>query len=292
MNIVLALLSALAHSMGNIAVRGYQKNLQIQVADFRLFQTVKSLLTSIGYLILAGFVLKIDGYGLGLALCYGLDLAVTSILIAVCYTCGPMSVTSVISNACVVMPIAVGCLVYNETMTTTRILGFVFLAGCFVLSAVNRGEKKTDIQPRWYLLVFLAFVCNGMGAVLLNIYGRVAAAGERNTFLAIGYFISSLIYLVDHGRLVKKEGPVQLKPILKPILAVMILASSMGGFVGNGLLMSLNTSMPASVLYPLVNGGIAVIVTVASCVVFKEKMTLQRFFTILLGLAAIVTLNL
>ena len=38
--------------------------------------------------------------------------------------------------------------------------------------------------------------------------------------------------------------------------------------------------------------GIAVIVAVISCVVFKEKMTLQRLFTILLGLAAIVALNL
>ena len=292
MSFLLALLSAFSHSLNNLSVRVYQKNFQINTADFRLFQSVKSLLTCVGYLLLSGFCLRIDGLGLSLALCYGLDLAITSILIAVCYSCGPMSVTSVISNACVVMPIAVGCLIYNETMTATRILGCVCLAGCFLLSAINRGEKKTDIQPKWYLLVFLAFVCNGMGAVLLNIYGRVAGSGERNTFLAIGYFVSALIYLADHGRLIHTTGPVKLRGFLKPLLGVLILVSALGGFAGNGLLMSLNTAMPASVLYPLVNGGIAVIVTIASCVVFHEKMTLQRFFTILLGLAAIVTLNL
>ena len=38
--------------------------------------------------------------------------------------------------------------------------------------------------------------------------------------------------------------------------------------------------------------GIAVIVAIASCVIFREKLTMQRLLTILVGLAAIVTLNL
>jgi len=178
-------------------------------------------------------------------------------------------------------------------MTPTRILGFVFLAGCFLLSAVNPGEKKKkDTQPIWYLLVFLAFFCNGMGAVLLNIYGRVAGSGERNSFLAIGYLVSGLLFLPGHFKAAKENGPVDPKQFLKPMVALLVVVGSMGGFIGNGLLMSLNLSMPASVLYPLVNGGIAVIVAIISCIVFKEKLTLQRFFTILLGLAAIVTLNL
>ena len=292
MNILLALLSAFSHSMGSVSMRLYQTKHQVNLADFRIYQSARALLTFLGNLILTGFCLRLDGLGLALALCYGLDLALTSILTAVCYTCGPMSVTSVITNACVVMPIALGCLVYNESMTPARILGFVLLAGCFLLSAVNPGEKKRDIQPKWYLLVFLAFFCNGMGAVLLNIYGRVAGSGERNSFLAIGYLVSGLIFLGDHFRARKRVEAVELRQFLKPIVAVLVVMAAVGGFAGNGLLMALNLSMPASVLYPLVNGGIAVIVAVISCVVFKEKMTLQRLFTILLGLAAIVALNL
>ena len=293
MHIMMALLSALAHSCGSVSLRTYQTKYQVSLADLRLYQCARALLTGIGNLILAGFCLRLDSTGLALALCYGLDLTLTSILTARCYTYGPMSVTSVITNACVVMPIALGCLVYGETMTPTRILGFVFLAGCFLLSAVNPGEKKKkDTQPIWYLLVFLAFFCNGMGAVLLNIYGRVAGSGERNSFLAIGYLVSGLLFLPGHFKAAKENSPVDPKQFLKPMVALLVVVGSMGGFIGNGLLMSLNLSMPASVLYPLVNGGIAVIVAIISCIVFKEKLTLQRFFTILLGLAAIVTLNL
>jgi len=71
-----------------------------------------------------------------------------------------------------------------------------------------------------------------------------------------------------------------------------LLASSMGSFIGNGILMSLNTRMPATILYPMVNGGIGVLVAIVSCTVFKEKLTVLKFLAILTGIASIVFLNL
>lgn len=295
MNLLLALLSATAHSMNSVAIRTYQTKLQRSMADFRLYQTVVALVVSLSNLVLSGFVMELDRMGLLLALCYGLDLALTGILTAKCFACGPMSLTSVITNACVLLPIAVGCIWYGEIMTAPQIIGCLLLAGCFVLSAVNPkkgGGEKTEIPHKWYLLVFLAFFCNGMGAVLLNIYGRVAAAGQRSSFLALGYFVSAVIYFANHLVLRQKSVPMDLKSIGRPLLILLLLMSSMGGFIGNSILMSLNTVMPASLLYPLVNGGIAVIVAIASCVIFREKLTMQRLLTILVGLAAIVALNL
>lgn len=295
MNLLLALLSAGAHSMGSIAVRTYQTKLQKNLADFRLYQTVTALVVCLSNLIMAGFTLELDRMGLLLALCYGVDLAATGMLTAICFACGPMSLTSVITNACVVLPIAVGCIWYDEVMHAPQIIGCVLLACTFVISALKPGKggtAKTAIPAKWYLLVFLAFFCNGMGAVLLNIYGRVAASGQRSSFLAIGYFVSSLCYLASHFFIRRRTGPVDFRAIVRPMLILLLAMSSMGGFIGNSILMSLNTVMPASLLYPLVNGGIAVIVAAASCFIFREKLTLQRLLTILVGLAAIVTLNL
>lgn len=295
MNFLLALLSAAAHSMNSVAIRTYQTRLQQNMADFRLYQAVVAAVVALSNLILSGFAFELDRMGFWLSLCYGLDLALTGILTAMCFACGPMSLTSVITNACVLLPIAVGCIWYGEVMTPPQIIGCLLLAGCFVLSAINpkkKASEKTEIQPKWYLMVFLAFFFNGMGAVLLNIYGRVAAAGQRNSYLALGYFVSALIYLANHAMIRRHTGPVAFRKILCPILPVLLLMSSMGGFIGNSILMSLNTAMPASLLYPLVNGGIAVIVAIASCVIFREKLTMQRLLTILTGLAAIVALNL
>lgn len=79
---------------------------------------------------------------------------------------------------------------------------------------------------------------------------------------------------------------------MMPWLPVILAVSSLGSFIGNGILMSLNTSMPASILYTMANGGIGVLVAVITCTVFKEKLTVLKFLAIITGVASIVFLNL
>ena len=292
MELLLAFFSASAHSMNSISLRVYQTRLQKHEADLRLYQACYMFLAALAYWVTNGLSLRLDGIGFFLALCYGLDLALTGLMVSKCYQCGPMSVTSVISNACVALPIAVGCIFYQEVMSVPQIFGCVLLAITFVLPCLGGNGQQSKIQRKWYPLVALAFFFNGMGAVLLNIYGRVAGSAERNAFLALGYGVASLIYLLISLVQHKKLGITPGKGFVKPLLLVLLVTSSMGGFIGNGLLMSLNTSMPASVLYPMVNGGIGVLVAVASCTFFREKLTTAKLLAILTGLGSIVLLNL
>lgn len=291
MSIILAMISALSHSMGSVSLRMYQTKLQRTTADLRLFQCLYIFVASAAYFILTGFRLRLDGIGFWLALAYGLDLAGCFIMSAACYTCGPMSLTSIITNACVVLPIVVGCVWYDEKMRPPQILGCILLAVTFLLTGLGSKEGSGKISLRWYPMVFIAFFLNGMGAVLLNIYGRVAPAGARNSFLTVGYFTAAVILFVIFLTHKKADRPAA-KSLLHPLFFLLIAMSSMGSFIGNGILMSLNTVMPATVLYPLVNGGIGVFVAAASCLFFREKLTLQRFLTIVTGLSAIVVLNL
>ena len=292
MNFLLAILSASAHSVNSISLRLYQTKFQKTVADLRLFQGFVMLIASFGYFTLNGFSLRLDTAGLLLALCYGLDLVLTGVTVSICYQCGPMSLTSVISNACVVLPIAVGCIFYQEVMNLRQIIGIVLLGITLALPCFDGRNSGGKISWQWFPLILMAFFFNGMGAVLLNIYGRVADASGRNAYLAIGYFTGALLYLLislfHHKRMDLKPGKGFFSPLLLPVL----LGSALGSFIGNGILMSLNTKMPATILYPMVNGGIGVLVAAVSCTVFKEKLTKLKFIAILTGVASIVFLNL
>ena len=292
MSFLLAILSASAHSVSSVSLRLYQTKLQKSVADLRLFQGLAMLLAAICYFTLNGFSLALDKTGLLLALCYGLDLVLTGITVSICYQCGPMSLTSVISNACVVLPIAVGCIFYGEVMHFNQILGIVLLAITLALPCFESGNTGGKISWQWFPLILLAFFFNGMGAVLLNIYGRVADAAGRNAYLSIGYFVGAFCYLCisfsHHKRMHIKPEKTFFAPLLLPVL----LGSALGSFIGNGLLMALNTKMPATILYPMVNGGIGVLVAIISCTFFKEKLTVLKFIAILTGVASIVFLNL
>lgn len=292
MNFLLAILSASAHSVNSVALRLYQTKFQKSVADLRLYQGLVMLLAAILYWAMNGFSLKLETAGLLLALCYGLDLVLTGITVSICYQCGPMSLTSVISNACVVLPIAVGCIFYDERMNLNQIIGCILLFITLALPCFERSDRTGRISWKWFPLILLAFFFNGMGAVLLNIYGRVADAAGRNAYLSIGYFSCALLYLcislLHHKRMGLKPGKGFFSPLLLPVLA----GASLGSFLGNGILMSLNTRMPATILYPMVNGGIGVLVALVSCTVFKEKLTTLKFIAILTGVASIVFLNL
>ena len=292
MNFLLAILSASAHSVNSVSLRLYQTKFQKSVADLRLFQGLAMLLAAFCYFGLNGFSLALEKTGVLLALCYGLDLVLTGITVSICYQCGPMSLTSVISNACVVLPIAVGCIFYNEVMNLYQILGIVLLGITLALPCLERGNSGGKISWQWFPLILLAFFFNGMGAVLLNIYGRVADASGRNAYLSIGYFVGAFLYLAislyHHKRLKLTPG----KGFFSPVLAIVLAGSALGSFIGNGILMSLNTRMPATILYPMVNGGIGVLVAIVSCTFFKEKLTVLKFIAILTGVASIVFLNL
>ena len=101
MNFLLAVLSASAHSVNSISLRLYQTKFQKSIADLRLFQGLAMLIAAVCYWALNRFSFRLETTGVLLALCYGLDLVLTGITVSICYQCGPMSLTSVISNACV-----------------------------------------------------------------------------------------------------------------------------------------------------------------------------------------------
>ena len=292
MNFLLAVLSASAHSVNSISLRLYQTKFQKSVADLRLFQGLAMLIAAVCYWALNRFSFKLETTGVLLALCYGLDLVLTGITVSICYQCGPMSLTSVISNACVVLPIAVGCIFYREVMTFNQILGIVLLGITLALPCFEGSNSSGKISWQWFPLILAAFFFNGMGAVLLNIYGRVADAAGRNAYLSIGYFTGAFLYLLislfHHRRMRLRPG----KGFFSPMLTIILVSSALGSFIGNGILMSLNTRMPATILYPMVNGGIGVLVAIVSCTAFKERLTVLKFLAILTGIASIVFLNL
>lgn len=292
MNFLLAVLSASAHSVNSISLRLYQTKFQKSVADLRLFQGLAMLIAAVCYWALNRFSFKLETSGVLLALCYGLDLVLTGITVSICYQCGPMSLTSVISNACVVLPIAVGCIFYREVMTFNQILGIVLLGITLALPCFEGSNSSGKISWQWFPLILAAFFFNGMGAVLLNIYGRVADAAGRNAYLSIGYFTGAFLYLLISLFHHKRMGLRPEKGFFSPMLTIVLVASALGSFIGNGILMSLNTRMPATILYPMVNGGIGVLVAIVSCTVFKERLTILKFLAILTGIASIVFLNL
>lgn len=290
MNFALVLICSLTASLTSVCIRFFQDKLQRQQKDLQLFQFGYIFLDAVAYLILAGFVLPSGGTAWLLALLFAVCLALSSIGLAESYMSGPMSLTSVIVSCNVILPIIVGCIFYDETMGVVHWIGCILLLATLILSGIGPKEEKREISPKWYLMVLLCFLGNGFGAVILNAYGKLYAGAGNNSFLGVSFLIAAVMLLayVLSGR--SQQPAKQTK--LPPLFFVLVTAAAAGCFGTNILLLHLTGSFPASLLYPVYNGASTVVLCVVSCLVFRESINAKKLLTILLGIGAVILLNL
>ncbi len=293
MNILFLIGCVLAFAVNSISIRGFQLKCSAMKCDTDLFQASFCLVGALTYALSGGFQFDLSLNQTMYAILFGLFFAGAVIFIAECYACGPMSVTSVIVNSCVIIPLLYSCISLKEPITSTQLIGCLFLAVTFILSAFSSESKEQNgINIKWLIFVLIAFVSNGTTAVIQKNYKLSAPDSDGNMFMAIAYFTAAVILMASFIIKQRKEEKKHISTKNIPLTLLLILVAGLGSFVGNGILMKLSNQLSAALLYPFVNGGICVTVSVFSVLFFKEKLTVKKALTIITGLAAVIILNL
>ncbi len=286
--VLLPLLASLTASLGNVSIRLFQEKVQKNRRDLQVFQALYTFLSSLVFLFVSGFRFPGTTAGLLLTVAFAGCLLASTIGLAQSYLCGPMSLSGVIISCSVVMPVAFGCLAYGEVLTLTRLLGIGFLLAAFIVTGAGSGEGKKEITFRWILWVMVSFLGSGFGAIVLAVYSRLPETGTNNGFMAISFFVEAC--MLSLGVLFARR-PGEKARVTAPFFGLAGL-SALGCFGTNLLVIYLSGIMPASLLHPVYNGAAATVVTIVSCLAFRERMSRKKLAIILLGICAIVFLNL
>ncbi len=294
MNTLLIIFSVCAFAANSIAIRTFQLKCEKQRCDTYLFQSLFCLVAAAAYSVSGSLVFDLSAPQALSAASFGLFFAMAVLFSAECYICGPMSLTSVIVNSSVVIPVLYSCVVLKEGITLTQISGCILLLLTFFLSAFQR-KKTADkgVNFKWLAFVFIAFASNGITAVIQKLYKMSAPQSDGNMFMGFAYLTAAVILFLAFT--VKKNEAKTTKSVSKsalPIAIALVLVAGLGSFIGNGVLMSLSTKVPAALLYPFINGGLCVTVSAFSIIIFREKPNIKKTITILVGLSAIIVLNL
>ncbi len=295
MEIFLAILAAFTFSFHSITGRAFQLGVQRNERDIKIFQAAVCTIGAVAYLISSiintRFSFEISPIDVLSAVAFGVFFCLASLMSVLSFNYGPMSITSVITNASVVIPLLYSLIMLKEGITGWQIAGFILLMCTFVFSALGGKKNENSKYFTWFILVIISFFSNGITAVLQKVYKLSTSGGDGNLYMAIAYgtaaIVFTIVFLVD--RKVPQKGEKFRSPAK---FALYSLIGGLGSFVGNAILMYLADKLTASVLYPIVNGGLCVIVTLASCIIFKEKLTKMKIVTIILGAASIIALNL
>ena len=288
MNLLLMLLASVTASLGNVSIRLFQERVQKTRHDLRVFQVMYMLLCGMVFLLLSGFRFPGTAKGLLLTAAFGGCLVASTIGVAQSYLCGPMSLSSVIVSCSVVLPVAFGCLVYSERLDVVHWIGIGCLLTAFILTGTGSGEAKKEITLRWLLWVMLSFLGSGFGAIVLAAYSKLPETGSNNGFMAISFFVASALLALDTFS--RRKGG-ETVCLTFPFFGLSAL-SALGCFGTNLLIIYLSGVVPASLLHPIYNGASGVMVTMISCLAFRERMTVKKAIILFLGICTIVFLNL
>lgn len=293
MNYFLILVSVLAFTCNGFGTRLFQTRFEKAERRLPLYQALFCLISTFCFWGAGSFApptLETAVYGI----IFGVMFCLATAMGAKGYATGSMALTSVIINMSLIVPILYSVIFLQEKLTLLHIIGFILFCVSVVCSAITKGENK-KANLLWIIVVLVGFCANGSTATIQKMYVMNSSVNQDSVFLAVAYATATLCFVGKYFIASKKEkkdadgAKVSFSYIAK-FVGVALLAG-VGSFGGNLLLGRLATQVNAAVLYPCINGGLAICTTLVSFIIFREKPTIQKILSILVGCAAIVVLN-
>lgn len=223
---------------------------------------------------------------------FGVNYGLATFSIVMAIRAGSLARTSLVSAFSILVPAVVGILFLNEPLSPTLIAGAI----CFVLSLTlvisqkkQDNEKAVPITLKWIIFAVILFISNGFCSVVVKLEPLYCDGDAYSSifmvvalaFVTVGFTVASLI----------KEGPKSFVPNLRADWKYAPVVGLANG-VTNFLVILLNQSMNASVLYPLLSASNLLLDFLIACIFFKERFAPRQLVGFACGIAAVILFNL
>lgn len=282
------LITPFVFAVNSIGTRAFQTRYQKTPASLMLFLSLFCLVASAAF-----FFLRTgtpDLTAVLLAVAFGVLFFVAVAGGSRCYEIGPMSLTTVLENASLLLPVFWSAIVLDEIPGVREWIGIAVIFVAIWLSS-RMDSAQTGTGKKWWLLLLAAFLANGSTAIIQKMQQLRSVPETGGWFLSIAYLTACLCFVVAFAIKRRKESGEALLARRDLLLPLLICVTGLSSFGGNWLLQELCTTASPGVLYPIVNGGLCVVTAAASFLIFKERFTSQKLAAILTGIAGIVILT-
>lgn len=182
------------------------------------------------------------------------------------------------------VPFFYGVLFLKEPVTPGKGLGTLLLTICIILQAVlptaATGKQNKGKQGLFFLLCIVIFFINGFTGVIAKAHEISAAPVAEASFTSLSCGFTALLSL---GMLLlptkeAKGAAIQAALTKKPLLIMAALGTA--AYTGSFLHLMAAETVPASVQFPLVSGGVIILSALVSAFLFKEKVTRQEWYCV------------
>ena len=219
-------------------------------------------------------------YSLGFGISYG--MATVGTVLAV--TVGSVSLTSLVVSYSLIVPTLYGIIFLGDETSIMLYLGLVALM--ISLFLINYKKEKNEINYKWIIFVFIAFVGNAGCTISQKLHQIILGTGYKTEFMILSMFFVVIISLTFV--LIKERK-------------TMVFATKQGGIYAflygvlnactNLFVMILNDRINASIMFPIISAGGIIASYFLAVFFYKEKLSMIQHFGLVLGVLSVVLLN-
>ena len=221
---------------------------------------------------------------------YSALFGVFSAAFQICYTkalsVGNVSLTVLIVNLSMIIPVAVSVFAFNESLSLTRVIGILLtLVTFFVVTDVKNTEK---CSLKWVLLAMASMLANGALSVTQKIFGKTEWSSQSGAFVSRAYIVAAVLSLVVYF-FIRKRGTTS----QKKNYTIFAYAAATGIILT--VFQLFNTYAIATVsgtfLFPAYSGGCVVFSAILGLLIFKERLNARQAIGVSIGAVALVLMN-
>lgn len=223
---------------------------------------------------------------LSYAVISGTIYCVASFLTYIALGCGSFALSNLILSYSLVFTIGYGILFLKEPVSVYTVIGMLILMLSLFLTRGEKKEEKQDMSAKWLICIILSFVGSGMFNVLSRMQQIRFDNSCTNEYMVLSMGFSAVVLLIAGILKEKKDLPYIMK-------YGSLYALGAGAMNGATSLLSLIVMMmiPISIFSPTTAGLKAVLSFGVSKWIYKEEFLRRQVIGVMLGVIALVFLN-
>lgn len=217
-------------------------------------------------------------------LLFALSFAITIYTATKALKFGPMSVTCLAVSYALLIPTVAGIFLFEEPFTFTVGAGVLLMILSVYLICKSKDQER--ISVKWAVLTLLAVLGNGTCALLQKAYQYGNHGSTDMDFMPIAMLFATLLMLPFLLAAPKKS----LRAV-KSVWPCGVPAGLTNAFT-NFVSLTLVSRMPATILYPVLSILCVFSALLPSVTLFHERLSAKQLVGIVIGILALLALNL
>ena len=289
MNYLALLVTTLLFATQTVCFKMFNRTYMKNLASYFIFNFLYFGIVVLIFLIIGGIPRFIETYTLALGISFGVLFVLVIFSYMKAMETGPLSYSSLFFSFGLLVPIVFGTFLWNEKISMIQVFGLALLLVTFYLCAgASDGNTKSGLNLRWAIFCLIAFIGNG-GLMTLAKEHQILLPGKQVLeFLIVSFgtaaLLSLILFLCSYF---KKQS---ISHLWQTPFVFIVLGAGLTTAFGNQLALYLNSRIPSILQFPTVNGGVVILSTVASSIIFGEILTKKGKLGLGLGIVALVLL--